>query len=382
MKTILSFIDWYLPGYKAGGTLKAFANQVSHFENDYKFKIITRNTDYCETEPYNNVDGDNWNNTKKNVDIYYFSAKNTNIRNFKKLVRQTDFDVAYIHGVYSFWYSILPIFLVKRKKTKRIVVVAHGMFGTHAISVKTGKKKLFAFLTKLTGLYRNVYFHAANNEEADDIRSVVGKKTKIIVAEELPMKMKMNEWELRKKECGELKLVSIARISPEKNTKFAIELLKDCKNGNIVYDIYGPVYNEGYWGECKELFDQLPSNVKINYKGSIPGEEVLDALRKYHFMFLPTTGENFGHTILESFMASTPVIISDKTPWQNLEQKGTGWDISLSQKDLFVEKLNTAVELDQKQYDLLSQNALEYAKEFVNDKSLIEQNKRLFEDEK
>ena len=40
MKTVLSFIDWYLPGYRAGGTLKAFANQVSHFNQDYKFKII------------------------------------------------------------------------------------------------------------------------------------------------------------------------------------------------------------------------------------------------------------------------------------------------------------------------------------------------------
>ncbi len=41
MKTVLSFIDWYMPGYKAGGVLKAFANQVSHFNEDYQFKIIT-----------------------------------------------------------------------------------------------------------------------------------------------------------------------------------------------------------------------------------------------------------------------------------------------------------------------------------------------------
>ena len=36
-------------------------------------------------------------------------------------------------------------------------------------------------------------------------------------------------------------------------------------------------------------------------------------------MFLPSKGENFGHIIMESLAASTPVIISDLTPWKDLE---------------------------------------------------------------
>ena len=46
--------------------------------------------------------------------------------------------------------------------------------------------------------------------------------------------------------------------------------------------------------------------------------------------------------------------------------------------DVFVEKLNEAVSLDQESYNNISQHALEFAWEFVNDKSIFEQNKRLF----
>lgn len=382
MKTVLSFIDWYLPGYKAGGTLKAFANQVAHFENDYKFKIITRNTDYCETEPYTNVEADKWNKLAENVEVYYVSAPNVNYKNFKRLVSETSFDAVYIHGIYSMWFSILPIYLAKKKKAKRIVVAVHGMFGKHAISVKPAKKQVFAIAAKLMSFYKGVIFHAANQDEADDVKSVAGPRAQVIIAEEMPMKMKMEAWKPRVKESGTLNLLSVARIAPEKNTKFAIEVLQGCTKGSIVYDIYGPVYEQDYWKECQDLIALLPKNVTVNYKGSIKGDLVLEAMTNYHFMFLPTTGENFGHTILESFMASTPVIISNKTPWQNLAQKQAGWEIPLDRTDVFVEKLNEAVGFDQVAYDNLSQHALEFAWEFVNDKSIFEQNKRLFENEK
>ena len=35
-------------------------------------------------------------------------------------------------------------------------------------------------------------------------------------------------------------------------------------------------------------------------------------------MYLPTKGENFGHAISDSIANSTPVFISDKTPWNEI----------------------------------------------------------------
>jgi len=381
MKIILSFIDWYLPGYRAGGTLKAFANQVAHLEGIYHFRIITRNTDYCETTPYDSVKSNQWNRIAPNAEVYYLSADNTSHSSLKKLVNSIEFDSVYIHGIYSLYFSILPILLSKKHKPERIVVTAHGMLGKHSLSVKGSKKKLFIKAARFAGLYKGVVFHAANKAEADDVQEVMGGNSKVIVAEELPMKILLNEWKPRLKSENELRLVSVARISPEKNTRYALEVLLSCKQGNIIYDIFGPVYEEGYWNECLEIISKMPDNIKVNYHGSLPGEQVLEKLSNYHLMFMPTTGENFGHTILESFMAATPVLISNKTPWLNLSDKKAGWDIPLNNSDLFVQTIEYLAALSQDDYNIHSQKALELAQEFMNDKSILKQNIRLFENE-
>lgn len=49
--TILIFIDWYKPGYKAGGPIRSVSNMVDALKDDFQFYIITRNTDYLETTP-------------------------------------------------------------------------------------------------------------------------------------------------------------------------------------------------------------------------------------------------------------------------------------------------------------------------------------------
>jgi glycosyltransferase involved in cell wall biosynthesis len=380
MKTVLSFIDWYLPGCKAGGSLKAFANQVSHFNEDYRFKIITRDTDYRDAKPYVNVHSDEWNSIGNNTEAFYLSKRNINYGFLRNLVNNTEFDTVYIHGVYSFWFSILPIFLSKKTTTPKIVIATHGMFGKHAFSVKNGKKIAFVTAAKILGLYKNVLFHAANQDEADDIKNTIGAQAKIVIAEEMPMKIILGTWSGRTKVKGELTIASVARIAPEKNTLVAIEILEACTEGKITYDIYGPVYGDEYWSRCTTAISRLPKNITVNYMGSIPGDQVLDKLKTYHFLYLPTTGENFGHTILESFMASTPVIISNKTPWKNLEEKRVGWELPLEDKKAFAARLMKAADLKQEEYDGLSRKSLEYAQEFMKDKTVKEQNNKLFDD--
>ena len=75
MKTILSFIDWYAHGYKAGGTVRAFQNMISYLKDDFTFYIVTRNTDYTESLPYEGIQPDCWTTTEENVHVFYSSAK-------------------------------------------------------------------------------------------------------------------------------------------------------------------------------------------------------------------------------------------------------------------------------------------------------------------
>jgi glycosyltransferase involved in cell wall biosynthesis len=213
------------------------------------------------------------------------------------------------------------------------------------------------------------------------VKSSLGSSVKVLIAEELPMKMALSEWRARPKVSNNLKMCSVARISPEKNTLYALERLLQVKNSKVTYDIYGPIYNDNYWVQCKKVIERMPENINVNYMGSIQGEKVLETLANYHVMFMPTNGENFGHTILESFMAATPVIISQNTPWKSLELVNAGWDLSLNMPQNFVAVIEKLAEMDQESYNLWSESALNYADKFMKNNSILEQNIKLFEDE-
>ncbi|MCX6296705.1 MAG: glycosyltransferase [Bacteroidetes bacterium] len=181
----------------------------------------------------------------------------------------------------------------------------------------------------------------------------------------------------RKKSIGSLRLVNVARISPEKNLLFALELLQKVKE-NVELDIYGPIYNEAYWEECKTVMAILPHNIKVNYKGSLESEKVTTEIINYDFMFMPTRGENFGHIILQSLSVGCPVIISDQTPWKKLIDKNVGWDIPLDRQDLFIQTIENCAEMKQEEYNEMTVAAFDFAKKYIDNPEIVEQNRHLF----
>ena len=45
---ILCFVDYYLPGYKAGGPLRTIINMVSQLGGEFEFLIVTRDRDFTK----------------------------------------------------------------------------------------------------------------------------------------------------------------------------------------------------------------------------------------------------------------------------------------------------------------------------------------------
>lgn len=373
---ILIFIDWYLPGYKAGGPITSNANMVAHLKNEFEFFIITKNTDYCENIPYESVKSDSWNDIEENIHVYYFSKEQLNYKNLKQVAESFDFDIIYINGIYSYYFSILPLFLTSRK---RRIVSSRGMISAHSLTVSKAKKMLFFKLAKMLNLYKNIIFHITTEEEDFFIKKILGEKCKTHLAPNLPKVIRQELYPIVKQR-GTLRLTSIARIAPEKNTLYAIEMLSKCREGKIFLDLYGSVYDKQYWDVCLQKIKQLPENIKVSYKGCVAGEELQQAYIQAHFLFSPTRGENFGHSILESLSYGRPVIISDQTPWLDLEEKEIGWDISLDNPERFAEVIRMCADMNQETYNNMSKKAFDYAKALVSNPEIIAQNKALFED--
>lgn len=376
-KKILVFIDWYLPGFKAGGPIRSCANLIAHLEDDFEFFVVTRDTDYTEAEPYEQIKSNEWNTLPDGTKVYYISGSELKRRTLRKLICADDFDCFYINGIYSWYFSILPLLLLR--KHKHVVVAARGMFAPGAVSVKKIKKVFFLATAKALGLYNKVVFHATTNNEKAEIRKRVGERAVVRVAPNLPKKYGDITQAERSKHKGNAHFINIARIAPEKNLKFAFELLSEVK-GRATFDIYGPVYNQKYWDECKLQLQNLRPGITVNYKGSIENEKIPELLEDYHFMLMPTLGENFGHIILESLAAACPVIISDQTPWKNLADKKAGWDIPLADAGSFVAQIESCIAMRQEEYDQYSNGAFEFAQRFINDPELAAQNRRLFSD--
>lgn len=377
-RKILIFIDWFLPGYKAGGPIRSVANLCTHLSDEFEFLIVTRNSDYLEKSSYPNIKANQWVNFSKNIKVYYFSKEQLSIKSLRKLVSGLNYDIAYINGIYSFYFSLLPVFLLK-KTGKKVIVASRGMLSEHSFSSKYFKKKIFIFFVNLSKFYKKVFFHVTNDQEKNEVSKLMIDSKGFLIAPNLPPKIIDKKFAKRIKKTATLKLVSIARISIEKNTLYALKTLANADyEGKIDFDLYGSIYQQGYWNKCLDIINHLPDHIKVRYKGELDNQKVVETLAKYHFSFLPSLGENFGHSILESFLVGCPVIISDQTPWKGLKEKKTGWEIPLNQEEKFIKTIQYCIDMEQEEYNQISENAYEFAKAFANNPKLIEQSRNLF----
>jgi glycosyltransferase involved in cell wall biosynthesis len=373
-KNILISIDWYLPGTASGGPVRSCANFIAHLSQEYNFYIITRDTDYCAKAPYTNVVSNTWNKQANGARVYYVGNTNLTVKKLTTLFKEKTFDSVYINGIYSWYFSILPLLVFKSHP--RVIVAPRGMLNPQAFSVKPLKKRLFIFLAKRFGLYTHVTFHATNAIEKAHVLNTIGHSCNVLVAPNMPRAIKQKF--VAKNKHNPTRFISLARISKEKGTLKMLQAFKSI-NIPVVLDLYGPIYDTAYWNLCQQVIKNLPKCVGVTYKGVAKSQEVPKILRGYDFFMMLSEGENFGHAILEAFSAGVPVIISNKTPWTGLQEKNIGWDIDINNSNKVGQVVKKACQISSKGYKQMSKSANSFARDFCTSKNLTDQNKQLFD---
>src|SRR5664279_4927636 len=99
-KKVLIFIDWFSPGYKAGGPISSNINMIDGLRDEFEFFVITRNTDYCETIPYSQIVSDKWNTMPNGTSVYYISKEQLSFSSLVKITRSFSFDKVFVNGIY------------------------------------------------------------------------------------------------------------------------------------------------------------------------------------------------------------------------------------------------------------------------------------------
>lgn len=352
---VLVLIDWYKPFYKAGGPVRSMVNLVDHLHTEVDFSILTGDRDYTATASPAHLPKDSWATQDQGEKVWYASPEGHSMAQWKAVLNERTWDAVYINGLWSRWSTLLPLWLLRGSKQRRIVAV-RGMLASGVMQQKNTLKRLVLLVLRTTGCFKGVEFQATNEEEFQDVKRWIGSDAVVHLLPNLGRTMMQDSPAVTTKLAGELRLVSVGRIAQEKNTLFAIERLQALQ-GHVRYDLYGTVYDEAYWQRCQAAITALPSNVVVQWHGEVDPDKVPDILSSAHVVFMPSVGENFGHTMLEALSVGRPLLISDRTPWKDLQTLHAGWDLPLAQPESFQRALKTLVDMGQDQYTQLCQGA-------------------------
>lgn len=371
----------YLPGYKAGGPIRTIRNLVGGLGDEFDFRIITSDHDYGTTQQFHGVAINGWNDVDA-AKVFYADAAARRPWRLAATIDSVRPDIVYVNSFFSPRFSIAPLVLRRlgRMAPQAAWIVApRGEFSRGAIALKTVKKRAYLAVARCLRLHRGVVWQASSPHEVADIAREYGvPRPRIHVAPNLTAPVEPDLPHAAAQTApSRLSVCFLARVCEMKNLAFAIETL--VRSGHPVdLHVYGPVEDEGYAAKCRSLIPTDGSRLKVVWHGEVPHEQVRSVLTQHDLFFLPTLGENFGHGIFEALAAGVPVLISDRTPWRDLETAGVGWALSLADRGAFVAAIAALAGMPPEGRLAMRRKAHAYAKRVAASSEAREANRRLF----
>jgi glycosyltransferase involved in cell wall biosynthesis len=288
-------------------------------------------------------------------------------------------DVIYVNSFFDAAWCLSPLALNRLNPTGStpIVIAPRGQFAPGALQFNRSLKKLYSAAFRSLGLARRVIWQVTSEHERDDVCRVVGPAATVLIAPNVS-NVRPEVGNRAPKQAGRLNLVFFSRVSPKKNLAGALDMLATI-TGNVNLDIAGPVADQTYELCCRRQISKFPANISARWCGPVEPHRVAETLSRYDAMLLPTFGENFGHAIVESLAAGCPVVISNRTPWRNLEAQGAGWDLRLESPDAFRHALDALCRMDEPEHRRLREGALKFAASATRTADNIAAHRRLFE---
>lgn len=328
----------FFPGRKYGGPPVSIDNFCSLMKENAECYIITHNHDMGESDPYVGI-GREWVD-RGNAKVKYLTDKEYGYKMFSKAIKELNPNYIYLQGLFQ--SCVLPSLWLSKKSGIEVVLAPRGELCAGAFKKKY-KKLPYITLLRTMGFLKNALFQSTSMEETDAIRRYLhAKPERIFYLSNIPS-IPSGLSKRKEKKQGAGRFVYISRIHWKKNLLGAITYLKDVK-GTVSFDIFGPKENMDYWNECEEAIKKLPTNIEVNYKGVIGHEEVHETFNQYDAFLFPTFSENYGHVIAEALVTGCIPIISDQTPWTDMNNAGAGWALSLEDEKAFVNAIQRVID--------------------------------------
>lgn len=269
--------------------------------------------------------------------------------------------------------------LIARKQGIPYIWSPHGELGRGAIDKKALKKKLFLsmpFVRK--NILTTSRFHVTATEEGIWLEGFLKAKFPGLQSDVYDIIGNMVDNEMFEKDLNEERsnkypdkyILFLSRISRKKNIEALISAFAKIKiNTDARLVIAGWAGEDpAYTNELKKLVISTSISGRVVFtEKSIEGAEKRALYRNAEILVLPSYSENFGMVVVEAMAQGTPVIASKGTPWGELESKNCGYWVENS-----VESISKTLEkhflLSKNETAVMSENAIEFAREFSIDK--------------
>lgn len=337
---ILIIMGGFFPGKKYGGPPVSVNNFCSLMKGHHECYIVTHNHDMEEQTPYDSVKS-GWND-RGNAKVMYLSDKEYKKFFFERIIEELHPDYIYLQGLFQ--GCVLPCLQLAKKHHLKVLLAPRGELCAGAFRKKYKKIPYILYL-HIMGLLKEVEFQSTSDEETEAIKRYLKvEEGRIHFLTNIPS-IPTNLSQRARKEAGKGDFVFISRILWKKNLLKAIHYLKDIK-GDVRFDIYGPKEDLVYWEDCQKIINELPKTVRVNYCGVLSHDEIHATFNQYDAFLFPTLSENFGHVIAESLVTGCIPIISDHTPWTDINQADAGWALALGDDIAFINAIQQVVEMD------------------------------------
>jgi len=373
-RRILVCAPRYLPGYKSGGPIRSVSNMVNSLSPYFDCFVVTRDRDASDGESYPGVIANRWHRVG-NAWVLYCSSLGPAI--LREAFFKARPDVISLHSFLDpITRTVMRLRYTRTFGDTPVVLAPRGEFAPEAMAIKKWKKKAYRRLTRILGLHDNLFWQVSTLREKQDLLRAAPTRQLdpdfIYVTRNISDIFSSSAPNI-KKEPGSVRFAFIARMSEMKNLHFLLEVLQQVR-GQVQLNLFGPVADSDltYWSRCEDLLEKLPGSITAEYHGALDHSAVPQVLHEHHFFVLPTRGENFCHSAVESFVNGIPVVLSDATPWLNLNALHAGFDTPLSDRRQWVAVLQRCVDMDQQTYSVYLRGASEYGKQFSAEEAVQE----------
>lgn len=348
-KKILIVADHFYPGYKAGGPIQSIFNVSKAISEQIEINIVTRDRDMGDKNAYNSITPNKW----QNLDfcrVFYMSPDKINPKQIGQVIKESNPDIIYLNSFFSVFTILTMLFCLFFDRKRKILLAPRGEFYETAYGSKKLKKSIYLHFFKI--IIKNILeisWQSTNAMESSLIKKMIGNKAKIYLLKNTG-KTIQKTFQNTEKRVGDLRIITIGRIHPIKNLIFFAKLLKQMESkitGSIKWDIYGFIEDKSYAAKILRELESSES-VTLNLKGDVPNHELPKICMEYHLFVLPSFSENFGHAISDAVLSGLPLLISNNTPWRNLENMGVGFDLPLK-SELWKNKINLFLKLNNKE---------------------------------